>query len=80
MRFAAQDKAVRTSSPCVRGAPRDALIADLTDSRNRCAAFGLRQSLDTVGAFIGPAAAVVLMWALGGNFFSIFRKFLIFFL
>lgn len=52
----------------IRGAPRDALIADLTTSENRGAAYGLRQSLDTVGAFAGPAAAVVLMWALGGNF------------
>jgi len=52
----------------IRGAPRDALIADLTDASNRGAAYGLRQSLDTVGAFAGPAAAVILMWALGGNF------------
>jgi len=52
----------------IRGAPRDALIADLTDAGNRGAAYGLRQSLDTVGAFAGPAAAVILMWALAGNF------------
>src|SRR5688572_14020256 len=38
----------------IRGAPRDALIADVTSEGQRGAAFGLRQSLDTIGAFIGP--------------------------
>ena len=38
----------------IRGAPRDALIADLTPRELRGAAFGLRQSLDTIGAFTGP--------------------------
>jgi len=46
----------------VRGAPRDALVADVTPASMRGAAFGLRQSLDTVGAFLGPAAAVLVMW------------------
>ena len=46
----------------VRGAPRDALVADVTPPPLRGAAFGLRQSLDTVGAFLGPAAAVLVMW------------------
>lgn len=41
----------------VRGAPRDALVADITPSDLRGAAFGLRQSLDTVGAFLGPLLA-----------------------
>ena len=45
----------------VRGAPRDALIADLTNETIRGAAFGLRQSLDTLGAFVGPALAIGLM-------------------
>lgn len=45
----------------IRGAPRDALIADLTPAPIRGAAFGLRQSLDTAGAFIGPLAAIGLM-------------------
>lgn len=45
----------------IRGAPRDALIADLTDHTNRGAAYGLRQSLDTVGALLGPLLAVWLM-------------------
>lgn len=45
----------------IRGAPRDALIADLTDLTNRGAAYGLRQSLDTVGALLGPLLAVWLM-------------------
>ncbi|SEJ31331.1 MFS transporter [Paraburkholderia diazotrophica] len=49
----------------IRGAPRDALVADVTPPHLRGAAFGLRQSLDTVGAFLGPLFAVVimLMWA-----------------
>lgn len=49
----------------VRDAPRDALIADMTPASLRGAAFGLRQSLDTIGAFIGPIIAVLLMavWA-----------------
>lgn len=47
----------------VRGAPRDALVADIAPAPLRGAAFGLRQSLDTVGAFIGPAVAGVVMWA-----------------
>ena len=56
----------------VRGAPRDALIADITPTQSLGAAFGLRQSMDTVGAFIGPALAVVLMAASGDNFRLVF--------
>ena len=49
----------------IRGAPRDALVADITPVEMRGAAFGLRQSLDTVGAFVGPLLAVglLLLWA-----------------
>lgn len=49
----------------VRGAPRDALVADVTPPAIRGAAFGLRQSLDTVGAFLGPllGAGLMLLWA-----------------
>src|SRR6266581_4737129 len=46
----------------IRGAPRDALIADLTPANLRGASFGLRQSLDTIGAFVGPLLAIALMW------------------
>ena len=46
----------------IRGAPRDALIADLAPPALRGAAFGLRQSLDVAGAFIGPLLAIALMW------------------
>ena len=46
----------------IRGAPRDALIADLAPAALRGASFGLRQSLDTAGAFLGPALAIALMW------------------
>jgi MFS family permease len=45
----------------IRGAPRDALVADLVVPKMRGAAYGLRQALDSVGAFIGPLLAMVLM-------------------
>lgn len=45
----------------IRGAPRDALVADITPPAQRGAAYGLRQSLDTAGAFAGPLLATVLM-------------------
>ncbi|SDR48181.1 Predicted arabinose efflux permease, MFS family [Burkholderia orbicola] len=45
----------------IRGAPRDALVADVTPVHLRGAAYGLRQSLDTVGAFLGPLLAVFIM-------------------
>jgi MFS family permease len=48
----------------IRGAPRDALVSDVTPPHLRGAAFGLRQSLDTIGAFVGPLVAVglLLVW------------------
>jgi MFS family permease len=46
----------------IRGAPRDALVADIAPPHLRGASFGLRQSLDTIGAFIGPLLAIGLMW------------------
>jgi MFS family permease len=51
----------------IRGAPRDALIADITPPPLRGAAYGLRQALDSVGAVIGPAFAVALMIWLAGD-------------
>ena len=56
----------------IRGAPRDALIADISPMAIRGASFGLRQSLDTVGAFIGPLLAIVLMWLLANNITGVF--------
>lgn len=56
----------------IRGAPRDALIADIAPPSIRGAAFGLRQSLDTVGAFLGPLIAVALMLAWNNDFRAIF--------
>jgi len=56
----------------IRGAPRDALIADLTPDEVRGAAFGLRQSLDTVGAFAGPLLAMALMLAWHDDFRAVF--------
>ena len=56
----------------IRGAPRDALIADLTPPEIRGAAYGLRQSLDTVGAFVGPLLAIGLMVLWAGDFRAVF--------
>ena len=56
----------------LRGAPRDAMIADETPPEIRGAAFGLRQSLDTVGAFLAPIAAVALMWAFADDIRAVF--------
>lgn len=56
----------------IRGAPRDALIADITPEAQRGAAYGLRQSMDTVGAFAGPLVAMALMAASGDNFRLVF--------
>ncbi|HEY9198291.1 MAG TPA: MFS transporter [Gammaproteobacteria bacterium] len=51
----------------IRGAPRDALVADLTPPEQRGAAYGLRQSLDSVGSFLGPLLAVVFMVLLASD-------------
>lgn len=56
----------------IRGAPRDALVADITPPEVRGAAFGLRQALDTVGAFAGPLLAMGLMLLLAGNIRAVF--------
>ncbi|HWK82135.1 MAG TPA: MFS transporter [Caldimonas sp.] len=56
----------------IRGAPRDALVADITPPRLRGAAFGLRQSLDTVGALLGPLIAVALMLLWANDFRAVF--------
>ena len=56
----------------IRGAPRDALVADITPPEIRGAAFGLRQSLDTVGAFLGPLIAVGLMLLWSNDFQAVF--------
>jgi MFS family permease len=56
----------------VRGAPRDALVADLVAPGQRGAAYGLRQSLDTVGAFLGPVIAVALMLLWANDFRAVF--------
>jgi MFS family permease len=56
----------------IRGAPRDALVADIAPVALRGAAFGLRQSLDTVGAFLGPLLAMGLMLAWANDFRAVF--------
>lgn len=56
----------------IRGASRDALVADVTPADMRGAAYGLRQSLDSVGAVAGPLLAIVLMAATADNFRFVF--------
>lgn len=56
----------------IRGAPRDALVADIAPSHLRGASFGLRQSLDTVGAFLDPLAAMALMAMMADRFKTVF--------
>src|SRR5690349_16110012 len=56
----------------IRGSPRDALIADLTPADLRGNAYGLRQSLDTVGAVLGPLLAVVFMEIFADDFTTVF--------
>ncbi len=56
----------------IRGAPRDALVADLVAPGMRGAAYGLRQALDNVGAFVGPLAAIGLMLLFSGNIRAVF--------
>lgn len=56
----------------IRGAPRDALIADVTAPELRGRAFGLRQSMDTTGAFVGPLLAIGLMLLFANDMRSVF--------
>jgi MFS family permease len=56
----------------IRVAPRDAIVADVTDKANLGAAYGLRQSLDTIGGFTGPIVAFILMSVSGQNFQLVF--------
>jgi len=56
----------------IRGAPRDALVGDLAPPGMRGAAYGLRQSLDTVGAFAGPLLAIALMALTADDFRAVF--------
>lgn len=56
----------------IRGAPRDAMIADETSPELRGAAFGLRQALDTVGGFLAPLAAVGLMILFANDIRAVF--------
>lgn len=56
----------------IRGAPRDALLADIAPVHLRGASFGLRQALDTVGAFVGPLLAFTFMLQWQNDFRSVF--------
>lgn len=56
----------------IRGAPRDALIADVTPVEIRGRAYGLRQALDTSGAFLGPLLAIAFMFLLASDMRAVF--------
>lgn len=56
----------------IRGAPRDALVADATPADLRGAAYGLRHTLDTIGAFCGPLLAIGLMWLTASHYQTVF--------
>jgi len=56
----------------IRGAPRDALVSEIAPPEIRGACYGLRQTLDTVGAFAGPLAAIALMMLLAGDMRAVF--------
>jgi MFS family permease len=56
----------------IRGSPRDALLGEITPFELRGAAYGLRESLDTVGAFVGPGLAIVLMFVFAGDIRSVY--------
>jgi MFS family permease len=56
----------------IRGAPRDALVADVTPAELRGAAYGLRQTLDTLGALLGPLVAILLMGIFAGSIRTVF--------
>ncbi|MGA9575040.1 MAG: MFS transporter [Lysobacterales bacterium] len=56
----------------IRGAPRDALVADVTPQEIRGRAYGLRQALDTTGAFVGPLLAIALMFAFANDMRAVF--------
>jgi MFS family permease len=56
----------------IRGAPRDALVADITPPELRGAAYGLRQALDSVGAFVGPLLALVFMARMADDMRTVF--------
>lgn len=56
----------------IRGAPRDALLTEIAPGEIRGACFGLRQGLDTVGAFLAPIAAIGLMLLTAGNYRLVF--------
>jgi MFS family permease len=56
----------------IRGAPRDAWLGDITPARVRGASYGLRQSLDTIGAFAGPLLAILLMTLFANNIRTVF--------
>ena len=55
----------------IRGAPRDALVAEIAPPAVRGAAYGLRQALDSVGAFLGPLLAVALMAWLANDLIAV---------
>lgn len=56
----------------IRGAPRDAMIADVTEPDKRGRAFGFHRAMDTAGAVIGPAATFLILMLFGNNYRLLF--------
>lgn len=56
----------------IRSAPRDAILANDSDPKDRGKVFGFHRSLDTFGATLGPIIAVLLLWLLSGNYTWLF--------
>lgn len=61
----------------IRVAPRDALVADVTPHETHGAAYGLRQTMDTIGAFTGPLLAIIIMFWTANNYRAVFWSALI---
>jgi MFS family permease len=57
----------------VRTAPRDALVADSIDPRQRGLAFGLHRAGDTAGAVVGLLIALAVVWAAQGSGLALTR-------
>jgi len=56
----------------IRTAPRDALLGSYSDNNNSGGIFGFHRGMDTLGAVIGPLAAILLLYLFPDNFQLIF--------
>src|SRR3989304_2969021 len=54
----------------IRTAPRDAIIAGSTQSDRLGRAFGFHRMMDTLGAIVGPAIAIAVLYFFGVSYIS----------